>query len=277
MPEYLQPAPMNPVNSAAMPPAPIGVYDSGVGGLFVLRALQAALPNESFIYVADSGYAPYGDRERDFLQSRAQEILTLLVQRGVKAIVLACNTISIAAVRFLRERFDLPIVAMEPAIKPAAKLTQSGTVLVMATTYTVQSPAVASLCEQFAQDRRVLLQACPGLADQIERGDFDSPATLAMIRRYLEPGLAAGADTIVLGCTHYSFVRKQIAQLAGPHVTLVDPVDAIVRQLQRRIEGMRADPAAAVARTLFLTSGDAGQLRNFLLTLDEVDVQIQPL
>lgn len=230
----------------------------------MLRALREALPNESFIYVADSQHAPYGERPRDFLEDRAQAVVGFLARQKVKAVVLACNTVSIAAAAALRAGHEVPIVAMEPAIKPAAASTKSGTVLVLATPYTVQSEAVDRLCRTFGQGVRIVLQACPGLAEQVESGQLSAPLTYDLLNGYLRPGLAAGADTIVLGCTHYAFLKPAIADLAGPAVNIIEPSDAVARQLQFRLQSARAPDGRFPGSAAFYTSGCADQLRRFL-------------
>ncbi|MDE2396187.1 MAG: glutamate racemase [Burkholderiales bacterium] len=250
-------------------PAPIGVYDSGFGGLSVLQALEARLPHEAFVYVADSGHAPYGDRAPDFVESRARAVARFLVGRGAKALVLACNTASVVAARHLRAEFALPVVAMEPAIKPAAQLTESGVVLVLATTNTIRSESVARLCRSHGAGKRLLLQPCPGLADQVERGEFRGPATRALLERYLLPGLEAGADTIVLGCTHYAFLAAEIAALAGPAVHLVEPSEAVARQLARVLGAPARAPRVQRAPATFFSSGPNESMAHFLASIGE--------
>lgn len=249
--------------------APIGVYDSGVGGLAVLRTLKQRLPGESFIYVADSANAPYGDRSPEFVESRAREVTGFLVQRQAKAVVLACNTASVVAAGRLRALHDLPIIAMEPAIKPATRLTRSGVVLVLATTNTIRSESVARLCRTHGTDTRILLQPCPGLADRVERGRFQDAATRQLLEAYLSPGLAAGADTIVLGCTHYAFLADEIAAVAGPCVTVVEPSDAIARQLLRVLPAGEPLALKGAPTTRFYTTGSTSQMRAFRASIGE--------
>ncbi|MGE5089393.1 MAG: glutamate racemase [Candidatus Levyibacteriota bacterium] len=249
--------------------APVGVYDSGVGGISVLRALRKALPHESYVYIADSRHAPYGDRSQRFLQARARQVVGFLAALPVKAVVLACNTVSVVAATSLRAEFPLPIVAMEPAIKPATRGTRSGTVLVLATASTVRSRAVARLCSAFGGNVRIILQGCPGLAERVERGELASPATVDLLRAYLRPGLEAGADTIVLGCTHYAFLKAQIARLAGPTVAIIEPSEAVALQLERRIGTAQRAPTAAAASTVFYASGNATRLQSFLALIGE--------
>lgn len=255
----------------------IGVYDSGVGGLSVLRALRARLPGESFTYVADSGHAPYGDRPASYVEDRAQAVAQFLAKQGAKALVIACNTASVVAARSLRELHALPIVAMEPAIKPAVQISRSKVVLVLATSTTVRSPSVARLCSTHGANARIILQACPGLADQVERGQFRSDDTRRLLESYLRPGLDAGADTIVLGCTHYAFLAEAIAQVAGKEVTLVEPSDAIANQLSRVLAASPAGTARSAGTSSFFTSGPPDELAAFLECIGEPSAPVLPL
>lgn len=248
--------------------APIGVYDSGIGGLSVLRALREKLPEESFVYVADNANAPYGDRSPEFIESRAKQIADFLVQRRARALVLACNTASVVAAQHLRRLHMLPIVAMEPAIKPAARITKSKVVLVMATTNTIQSQSVARLCRAYGKEVRVILQPCPGLADQVERGQFQGDLTRRLLEEFIRPGIAAGADTIVLGCTHYAFLADEISLIAGSSITIVEPSDAIARQLARVLPQTPAPRNPATAITYY-TSGSAPDMSAFLASIGE--------
>lgn len=215
--------------------APIGVFDSGVGGLSVLLSIRRELPAEHLSYVADSGNAPYGDRHAAFIEDRATEITKFLLASGVKAIVVACNTVTVVAIEKLRAWCPVPIVAMEPAIRPASGRTRSGVVGVLATSQTLASPNVARLCARYGNDVRILLQSCPGLVEQVERTELTSDATRLLLLRYISPLLEAGTDTIVLGCTHYLFLRQLIGEIVGPNVAIVDSADAVACELVRRL------------------------------------------
>ena len=250
--------------------APIGVFDSGVGGLSVLRHIHAQLPNEHLLYFADSGFAPYGDKPEHVVAERSLAIAAFLVARGAKALVVACNTATVAAIRLIREHYpDMPIVGVEPGLKPAAAASRNGKVGVLATECTLGGAKFLQLREQVALASEVefLLQGCTGLADQIELGELDSAATTAMLERYIVPLLDQGADTLVLGCTHYPFVTATIDAIvrgATPRdVVLIDTGDAVARQLARllaaagltnpggqqpaRIEGFTSASAAALS------------------------------
>ncbi|MBD9358323.1 glutamate racemase [Methylomonas albis] len=235
--------------------APIGVFDSGVGGLSVLRAIRTELPREDLLYVADSGYAPYGDRDADFIADRATTITELLLDAGVKSIVVACNTATVVAIEKLRSWCPVPVVAMEPAIKPAAQSTKSGVVGVLATSRTLASPSVARLCAAYGKDIQILLQACPGLVEQVEKAQLQGAATRELLVRYLLPLLQAGADTIVLGCTHYPFLAPLIREIVGSDLTIIDPANAVAKELARRLQGnLRPDSSERTAEVSFFSS-----------------------
>ena len=256
---------------------PVGVFDSGVGGLSVLREIQRELPHESFIYIADSAYAPYGERPEGYIRERAGTLARILYANGAKAIVVACNTATAAAVTFLRFGYGgkIPIVAIEPAVKPAAAATRSGVVGVMATSATLASENLLRLVGQYPAPGSTEMQACPGLVEQIEKGDLSSAATRALVENYVRPLVAKGADTIVLGCTHYAFVEPLILEVAGPGVTVIDPAPAVARELRRRLAAAsRLAPDDAVASERYLTTGDASQAARVMSQLLGRDVSV---
>lgn len=234
----------------------IGIFDSGVGGLSVLRHIRAALPDARLIYVADSGHVPYGDKSAEYIVTRSRTLTRFLLEQGAEAIVIACNTATAAAAALLRAEFSLPIVAMEPAVKPAVAATRSGVVGVLATVGTLESARFAALLEKYAGNVRILTQGCPGLVEQVEAGELESERTRALLERYAAPLLAEGADTLILGCTHYPFIAPLLATIAGPEVTLIDTGAAVARELVHRLEALSPGAATASA-TLFYTSGDA--------------------
>lgn len=245
--------------------APIGVFDSGVGGLSVLREIRQLLPNESLLYVADSGHVPYGEKSPEYIRERCVRITEHLLAQGAKALVLACNTATAAAAADLRERYpQLPIVGMEPAVKPAAAATRSGVVGVLATTGTLKSARFAALLDRFAGDVRVVTQPCPGLVECIEAGALQAAATRELLQRYVTPLLDEGCDTLILGCTHYPFLRPLLTTLLPPAVTLIDTGAAVARQLQRLL--LRHDLAATEAAqpSRYWSSGDTAQLSRVL-------------
>ncbi|MES2740162.1 MAG: glutamate racemase [Pseudomonadota bacterium] len=248
--------------------APVGVFDSGVGGLSVLRHIQAQLPCERLIYFADSAYAPYGDKTEQEVVERSLQVAAFLIGHGAKALVVACNTATVAAIHTLRAHYPaMLLVGVEPGLKPAAALTRNGKVGVMATGRTLAGDKFLQLREQIghASQATFLLQACVGLVERIERGELDGQATLDLLERYLAPLLAQGVDTLVLGCTHYPFVQGAIEQVLARHgaqVTLVDTGAAVARQLARLLAGagrLRGAEHGAGALQAY-TSADAATL-----------------
>lgn len=215
----------------------IGVFDSGLGGLTVLRALRGRLPHEDFFYFADTRYLPYGDRPEAFLRERGVGIAQAMAGRGIKALVIACNTATAAAAEAIRAAVALPIVAVEPAVKPAAAQTRSGAVAVLATTRTVESPRFQRLVAQHGGAARVHAVACPGLAQAIEEQGPESVEVAALLDRYVTPLAAAGVDVVALGCTHYPWVAAQIAARLPDGVDILDTGEALARQLERLLLG----------------------------------------
>ena len=214
--------------------APIGIFDSGLGGLTVAAAIRQALPSERLLYFGDTTHIPYGDRSLREVRSFSAGIVRALMAKGCKMIVIACNTASAAALKELREAYPrFPFIGMEPAVKPAAERSRSQVVGVIATRATFQGELFASVVERFAQGVRVVEQPCPGLVQAIEAGDLDTPGTERMLRDWLEPMLAQGMDELVLACTHYPLVRPLIERICGSGVEVIDPAPAVARQVKR--------------------------------------------
>ena len=213
---------------------PIGVFDSGVGGLSVWRELVALLPHESTLYLADQANVPYGSRTREEIDALTHHAITWLLEQGVKLVVIACNTASAAALNSLRQRWpDVPIVGMEPAVKPASEQTATGKVGVMATPGTLQAERFSTLIERFAEGVDVYTQICPGLVEMVEAGHLDGQNVDDRLHLLLEPLLGQDIDHLVLGCTHYPFLAPAIQRVMGAEVTLVDPAPAVAKQVQR--------------------------------------------
>ena len=228
--------------------APIGVFDSGVGGLSVLRHIRAQLPREHLLYFADAAFAPYGDKPEQAVAERSLAIAGFLVAQGAKALVVACNTATVAAIKLLRAHYPgMPIVGVEPGLKPGAAASRNGIVGVLATDGTLAGEKFQLLLEQISQssNAQFLLQGCTGLASQIELGELDSDATAAMLARYITPLLDQGADTLVLGCTHYPLVQAAIEHLIANttprEIVLVDTGEAVARQLARLLAAAGSD------------------------------------
>jgi glutamate racemase len=268
--------------------SPIGVFDSGVGGLSVLRHIQAQLPYEHLIYFADSGFAPYGNKPEHVVAERSLAVAEFLISKGAKALVVACNTATIAAIKLLRAHYpSMPIVGVEPGLKPAAAATRNGKVAVIATNVTIAGEKFLLLRDQItsASQAQFLLQGCPGLVDQIELGLVDAPATVAMLEGFIGPLLDQGADTLVLGCTHYPFVQNAIEAIIlarGAEVVLVDTGEAVARRLASLLAtadllnpGLGVLPAqldAFTTGTEIALSGAFSRLLGLTQTVSEVQI-----
>jgi glutamate racemase len=249
----------------------LGLFDSGLGGLSVLRAVRAALPQADLIYFGDNGHIPYGARPLAQVRVFSHAISRFLADHGARIIVVACNTASAAALASLRQAPEfagLPFVGMEPAVKPAAELTRSGVVGVLATPATFQGELYASVVERFAQGVTVVQEVCPGLVQCIEAGQVDGPQTEAMLRGWLAPMLDQGIDTLVLGCTHYAFVIPGIERVCGPGVRVIDPAPAVARQTARVWERLGLGAAHGQrGRLAYFTSGSPDSFEQALETL----------
>ncbi len=257
-------------------PAPVGVFDSGVGGLSVLAAIRSTLPHEDLLYLADSAHAPYGDKTEARIQQRARSCVEFLLERGAKAIVVACNTATVAAVEVLRAAYTLPIVAMEPGVKPAVRETRSGVIGVLATAGTVRSQRFQALLADHANGVEVIAQACPGLVEQVERGAFATSETRRLLDRYLDPLSRRGADTLVLGCTHYPFLSAEISSRVGDAVAVIDTGPAVAAQLGRRLEAQGLAGTQIHQGTVrYFTTGSVMQLRQFLKTIGCTDCHVE--
>jgi glutamate racemase len=245
---------------------PIGVFDSGVGGLSVLRAMRALMPEESIVYFGDQGHVPYGLRPMQQVRDFSEAITRFLLDQGAKLIVVACNTASAAALHYLRERFpSISFVGMEPAVKPAAEHTHSGLVGVLATPATFQGALYASVLERFANGVQILQHICPGLVSQIEMGNLDGDEPRVILEDALRPMLDQGIDTVVLGCTHYPFVIPLIEQVVGKNVRVIDPAPAVAKQAKRLLDASGIKVQSSVrADVRFYTSRDVDSLSSLL-------------
>ena len=247
---------------------PIGVFDSGIGGLSVWREIAARLPYESTLYVGDQAHIPYGPKPAETIVRYAEAIVGFLLRHGCKAIVVACNSASAAALKPLRARFpDTPFIGMEPAVKPAAERTKSRVVVVLATPATLQGELFAATAARYAQGIRVMGEPCPGLVARIEAGLAEHPDTEDLLREFLAAGLAAGADQVVLACTHYPFVVETIRRIVGPAVEVIDPAPAVARQLGRLLSDHRLAaprPGPPPTHRFFTTAADAAAFRRAL-------------
>lgn len=252
---------------------PVGVFDSGVGGLSIVREIRRLLPALDLLYAADARFLPYGTKDEAFIRARADRIADFLLERGAVAIVIACNTATAAAAEGLRARLAVPVVGIEPAVKPAAAATRSGIVGILATASTLQSRRYAALLERHGGFAKVIGEPCPGLVEQVEQGDLDGPQTRALLERHIAPLLAAGADTIVLGCTHFPFLREAIERIAGPGVCVVDPSEAVARRLGELL----GEPAGGKGTLRAFSSGDCRTQSRLMSRLLGMTLPVEPM
>jgi glutamate racemase len=235
--------------------APVGIFDSGVGGLSVAREIRRALPAEHLLYVADTAYVPYGDRGEEEVRARTLAIGAWIQAQGAKVLVVACNTASGAALEALREQLSIPVIGLEPALKPAIRETKVGRVGVMATRGTIGSARFQRLVDNYADGVQVVRDPCPGLADLVEDGMLGGPELDARLQDYVAPLREAEVDTVVLGCTHYVFVREAI-QRALPGVKLLDSSPAIARRTRQILEGASSLAPAGPGSVRIFTTGN---------------------
>ncbi len=213
----------------------IGIFDSGVGGLSIAHRIREALPNENLLYIADSAHAPYGEKTEAYISERASSIIQFLLTKKAKAIVIACNTATVSSIQKLRSRYSIPIIGVEPGIKPAAFKSSSGVIGVLATTQTLKSTSFNTLTKNFSSKVSVIVQPCPGLVEQVEALNLSGEKTEALVQKYVQPLLLKGADNIVLGCTHYAFLVPIIKKVAGSNVNIINTDTAIAKETVRRL------------------------------------------
>lgn len=269
--------PRHPSSITAGTTAPIGIFDSGLGGLSVLRAIHAELPDEALLYVADSMHAPYGTRDNAFLVARTLAIGQWLHERGAKALVVACNTATAESIAAARAQLPIPVIGVEPGIKPAALQSRTRVAGVLATQVTLRSERFANLLARYAADCRFICQPGHGLVEAIERCDTGSPEVRALLARYIEPMVAANADTLVLGCTHYPFLDTAIREIASERLTLIDTGVAIARQLARVLATNRLLASGRRQPELprLFSTGNGKPLSQFAAGLLELDLPVE--
>lgn len=258
---------------------PIGIFDSGVGGLSILREIRNLLPNEDLHYFADQAHVPYGARSLEEVRGYSEGITSFLLERGAKLIVVACNTASAASLYHLRDRFpEMLFVGMEPAVKPAVQITRNGIVGVLATTATFQGELFASVVDRFAKGVTVIPVSVPGLVEQIEAGEIDTPETREILRLAIQPILDSSADTLVLGCTHYPFIIPVLQELAGDEVTVINPSPAIARQtLHLLTNNNLLTSESGVGKVVVYSSAVRPSLAAMLSLVDLASAEILPV
>ena len=255
----------------------VGIFDSGLGGLSVLREIHNLLPSQPLFYIGDQSHVPYGKRQLNEIRKFSVAITQYLLDRGAKLIVVACNTASAAALQDLRGIFpDTPFVGMEPAVKPASRQTHNGIVGVLATPATFQGKLYNTLVERFAKNVTILKSTLPGLVEKIEQGNLNSPETRQILEEAIKPMVAQGADTLVLGCTHFPFVLPLIREIAGPHINVIDPAPAIARRTKSLLQENNLLCEGQATTDLILAT--TGNLTNFKTSIRHLlDLQAHPV
>jgi glutamate racemase len=263
--------------------APVGIFDSGVGGLSVAREIRRALPAEDLVYVADTAYCPYGDRDVQEVRHRAVAVGRYLEQAGAKVVIVACNTATGAALEALRQTLTVPVIGLEPAVKTGVARTHNKRVAVMATVGTLRSERYARLVRDHGDGVSILAQPCPGLADLIEQGHLDDDVLAARVADLTRPIREARADTVVLGCTHYLFVEDAVRRALGPDVQIVDSGPAIARRLAQVLSAAGLEAAPGLGSLRMWTTGEprvvqpvVDRLWGEAVDLDRVAIEATP-
>lgn len=257
---------------------PIGVFDSGMGGLSVLREIHQLLPHENLIYIADSKHAPYGDRSTQHVQHRSLQIANFLLKKKIKTLVVACNTATAEAVDLLREQLTIPVIGLEPAIKPGVKMSKTGVIGVLATQRTIESERLTSLVIKHAPYTKVLAQPCSGLVEQVEANHLDRYDTRQLIKQYTLPLLKQNADTIILGCTHYPFLNNTIQIIVGNDIKLIETGRPVACQLQRiLLQQQLLNSSTSLGHINFYNSSHLHQHKHTMQQLWRKKINIKPL
>lgn len=260
------------------PSQPIGIFDSGVGGLSVVRELQRLLPYESYYYCADNAWFPYGELGEEQIRDRVISLSRFLVNRGAKLIVIACNTATAAAVESVREELQLPVVAVEPAVKPAVQLSRTRRIAVLATPHTLTSRRLAKLISSYAKEISVVRQACEGWVQQVESGEVDGERAMDLVSAAINPLKEQGVDVLVLGCTHFPFLRPIIEQVAGSGHWVIDSGMAVARQVERLLsEHVLMNRSSSFGELKVWTTGDATRVEAVLGRLGWAGIGVERL
>ncbi|MCF8011830.1 MAG: glutamate racemase [Clostridiales bacterium] len=254
-------------------PNPIGIFDSGVGGLSVMQIIRCKLSPENIIYFADSAYCPYGERPPEKVRQRAIHLCNFLIKQGAKIVVVACNTASSAVLNELREIYKIPIIGMEPALKPAAAITCNGKIGILATGLTINGERFNSLVQRFGKDINVVTQPCPGLVELIENGETNSTKVRSMLETYLQPLIKEEVDTLVLGCTHYPFLRSLIQSILDPGIKIIDTGEPVAKRVSQILNenSLNAPEKKAPGNIKIYTTGKPEKVEKVVKSLLELD------
>ncbi len=240
---------------------PIGIFDSGVGGLSICHAIRHTLPKEDIIYFADTGFSPYGNQPKHIIDTRSEYVVDYLINKGCKAIVIACNTATVHSVSQLRTKFSVPIIGVEPAIKPAAHKSQSGVIGVLATTQTLRSSSFEKLKNRFSDKVQIEVKSCSKFVDLVEALAHESEEAYQVAEKYITPLLSKGCDQIILGCTHFSFLNKAIERVVQGKAAILETATPVAAELERRLRKLNIqNDSKSTGNEQFVTSGSSSQM-----------------
>jgi glutamate racemase len=254
---------------------PIGVFDSGFGGVSILLESMRILPYEDYIYVADSANCPYGNKSQDEIVFLTENITEFLLENNVKMIVVACNTATTAAIKHLRAKYSIPFVGVEPAVKPASRMSKSGVIGVLATEGTINSDFYNTTKSRFASDIKVISIAGDGLVEAVEKSMMDNPATIKLLEKYILPMIDGGADQLVLGCTHFPFLIEQIKRVSSGKLNVINPAPSVARRVKDVLDSFNFDIKQTNGKVEFYTSGSPAALHDFLFSISGIKYDVK--
>ncbi|PCI55083.1 MAG: glutamate racemase [Gammaproteobacteria bacterium] len=254
---------------------PIGIFDSGVGGLSIVRAIKRTIPDENLIYFADTEFSPYGNKTKEIINQRSEDIINFLINQGCKMVVMACNTATVNSINSLRSKFSIPIVGVEPAIKPAALKSKTGIIGILATEQTLESEYFHFLKSKYSQQVKIETKACPKLVSLVENLNHDNEQAMQITEQYIHPLLSKGCDQIVLGCTHFSFLSILIKNVVGDKAAIIDTAVPVAMEVKKRLQSHNMDKNKRVIGTVeFWTSGDLANVIKSISQLWEQDIKV---
>jgi glutamate racemase len=258
---------------------PIGVMDSGIGGLTVWQELIKIMPNENYLYFGDSGFCPYGSKDSGEILPRVKKIINFLIENECKIIVVACNAITASSIEFLRKNYPIPFIGMEPAIKPALMNTKTRAIGVLATEQALKGKLFYNTKAKYARGINIIEQVGHGLVEKVEAHDFDSESTMQILEKYLHPMVEKNIDFLVLGCTHYPFLKESIKKILGDNISILNPAAAVARQTLNILEKMtlRTEFSRIQGKSTFFTTGDTEKMKNILSVIKKANFDVQSI
>lgn len=257
---------------------PIGIFDSGLGGLSICRAINNILPKENLIYFADLAFSPYGTKSTKSIVERSEYIVNFLIEQDCKLIVVACNTATVNSISILRSKYSVPIIGIEPAIKPAALVSKSGVIGVLATEQTLQSDSFQQLTARYSNAVKIITKACPNFVCLVESLEHESETAIKTAEHYIRPLLSAGCDQIILGCTHFSFLSAAISSAVGNEAEIIDTAVPVATEVKRKLHHFNIlSKSDVIGDTTFWTSGCSNKTANSMSKLWGKEIRVRPL